>query len=178
MRVVENQWIKEGSIERRLYQETILGTATQHNTLVVLPTGLGKTAIAAMLAAHRLDQNPDSKIMFLAPTKPLVEQHCTTWKKTFNRSEDDFLVLTGASAPETRSDLYKNIKFVFATPQVIQNDIISNRFSFNDFSLLILSINNSLQIREISSLLLPGLAVKASICGSFAPSVYRSAINE
>jgi len=30
----------------RLYQQTILGTAANYHTLVVLPTGLGKTALA------------------------------------------------------------------------------------------------------------------------------------
>ena len=58
----------------RLYQETIFGTVSQYNTLVVLPTGLGKTAIALMLVAHRLSQYPQSKCLLLAPTKPLVDQ--------------------------------------------------------------------------------------------------------
>ena len=54
----------------RLYQETILATAASKNTLVVLPTGMGKTAIAFMLAAQRLQHYPLSKILILAPTKP------------------------------------------------------------------------------------------------------------
>ena len=56
----------------RLYQETIFATTVKKNTLVVLPTGLGKTAIALMLTTQRLKQYPQSKIIFLAPTKPLA----------------------------------------------------------------------------------------------------------
>ena len=65
----------------RLYQETILSTAANSNTLVVLPTGMGKTAISMMLAAQRFSQYPDSKTLILAPTRPLVEQHITTFKQ-------------------------------------------------------------------------------------------------
>ena len=43
----------------RLYQETILATAAQKNTLIVLPTGMGKTNIFLMLAAQRLKQYPN-----------------------------------------------------------------------------------------------------------------------
>ena len=59
-------------VRPRLYQEKILATAAKNNTLVVLPTGLGKTLIAVMLGLLR---DKRGKILFLAPTKPLVEQH-------------------------------------------------------------------------------------------------------
>ena len=38
----------------RLYQESIFNTCTKHNTMVVLPTGIGKTAIFLMMAAFRI----------------------------------------------------------------------------------------------------------------------------
>ncbi|MCK5026179.1 MAG: DEAD/DEAH box helicase, partial [Nanoarchaeota archaeon] len=59
----------------RLYQETILATAVMNNSLVVLPTGMGKSIIFVMLAVQRLNSYPKSKILILAPTKPLCEQH-------------------------------------------------------------------------------------------------------
>ena len=58
--------IKIKNFEPRLYQETIFETAVKKNTLVVLPTGMGKTAIALMLASHRLTQFPESKILILS----------------------------------------------------------------------------------------------------------------
>ena len=129
--------LKEGAIESRVYQETILANAVKKNTLVVLPTGLGKTFVAAMLAAKRLEEFPYSKILFLAPTKPLVEQHCSTWKGTFNLIEEEFNVFTGQVPPEKRGSLYKDSTFIFATPQVIQNDLISKELALDEVSLLI-----------------------------------------
>ena len=64
----------------RLYQETILATCTRNNTLVVLPTGMGKSILFVLLAAHRLKNYPSSKILILAPTLPLCEQHVNTLK--------------------------------------------------------------------------------------------------
>ena len=93
-------FIREGSIEPRLYQETILETAVNKNTLVVLPTGLGKTYIAALVAAKRLELNMvGGKILFLAPTKPLVEQHATTWKDIFSFPKGEFKAFPGLLNP-------------------------------------------------------------------------------
>ena len=72
----------------RLYQETILATAALKNTLVVLPTGMGKTGIALLLAVQRLTHFPQSKILILAPTKPLAEQHRRTFTEHLDLDED------------------------------------------------------------------------------------------
>jgi Fanconi anemia group M protein len=135
---VTHSLLKEGAIESRLYQETVLGTAAKKNTLVVLPTGLGKTFVAALLAAKRLDAYPDSRVLFVAPTKPLVEQHRNTWKDTFTLEGSDFQVFTGMVPAKKRAGLYKEKRFIFATPQVIQNDLLANRISLADFSLLVI----------------------------------------
>ena len=119
----------------RIYQEKIFATATKQNTLVILPTGLGKTIIALMLAVHRLKKIPGSKILFLAPTKPLCEQHKKTFEK--NIDEGNFTVLTGAKKPDERKKLWENSTFIFATPQTITNDLISGKINFNNVSLII-----------------------------------------
>ena len=130
--------IKKGSVEPRLYQETILGTAVNKNTLVVLPTGLGKTYIAALVAAKRLETNlAFGKILFLAPTKPLVEQHSSSWKKIFRFPAEEFKVFTGLVNPQKRIAEYEEARFIFATPQVIQNDLLGGKFSMEDVVLLI-----------------------------------------
>ena len=66
----------------RLYQQAILATAAKKNTLVILPTGLGKTFIAVALAGLRMKGS--SKILILAPTKPLVNQHLRTFSEFFD----------------------------------------------------------------------------------------------
>lgn len=135
--MVKHKYLKSGALDPRLYQETILGTAAGKNTLVVLPTGLGKTHIAALLAAKRLEDRPGSRVLFLAPTKPLVEQHCSTLRDAIDLLDEEFVVFTGAVPPEKRSEIYKASRIMFATPQVIQNDIISNRLALDDISLLV-----------------------------------------
>lgn len=118
----------------RLYQETIFGTCSEKNTLVVLPTGMGKTAIAMMLAAHRLKLFPKSKIVFLAPTKPLVEQHLSSFEKYFNIP---MAVFTGNVSPEKRSELWKSAQIFFSTPQGFVNDVVSNKIDLKDVSLMV-----------------------------------------
>ncbi|MBW2985497.1 DEAD/DEAH box helicase [Candidatus Woesearchaeota archaeon] len=120
----------------RLYQETILATASLKNTLVVLPTGLGKTNIFIMLAAQRLKQYPKSKILLVGPTKPLIDQYSLAFGKFFDLDEKDMAIFTGAIAPEERKKVWEKSKIIFSTPQSIENDIISKRISLENVSLL------------------------------------------
>lgn len=119
----------------RLYQEAILNTAARENTLVVLPTGLGKTAIALMLAVNRLSLYSKSKVVFLAPTRPLVQQHF----QTFQEYLDDYKLelFTGNVSPEKRAKLWDEAQIIFSTPQSIENDLISSRLDMKNVSLII-----------------------------------------
>lgn len=117
----KNPLIKPDFIPR-VYQEKIASEAVKKNTLVVLPTGVGKTAIAAIVAAERLVERPSSKVLFLAPTKPLAVQH----QKTFGLLLDigETAVLTGEIPTENRRSLWEENRIIFATPQAIENDIL------------------------------------------------------
>jgi Fanconi anemia group M protein len=125
------------NFEPRLYQQTILGTAVNYNTLVVLPTGLGKTAIALMLAVQRLNAIPNSKVVILAPTRPLVEQHIQTFKKYLNLDEEYFAIFTGSVTPKKRVLMWEKARVVFSTPQGFENDIISSRIDISNVSLMV-----------------------------------------
>ena len=122
----------------RLYQETIFGKAIKHNTLVVLPTGLGKTAIAAMLIKNRLTNYPDSKIIFLAPTKPLAQQHETTLKDLIPTYAKKTILFIGTVSPEKRKKLFKENQIIISTPQGMENDIISRKISLKNVSTVII----------------------------------------
>ena len=124
-------------LKPRLYQETILATCAVKNTLVVLPTGMGKSIVFVMLAAQRLSNYPNSKIMTLAPTKPLCEQHVKTFKQFLDVPEDQIVLFTGEVKPEERARLFKKTQIIVSTPQGLENDVISNRISFQDVSLLV-----------------------------------------
>src|SRR5574341_1300344 len=121
----------------RLYQETILATAAMKNTLVVLPTGMGKTGVAVLLAAQRLKNYPQSKILILAPTKPLAEQHLTTFRQVFDLPEEKFVLFTGDVSPEKRAEMWKEAQIIFSTPQGLENDIIGKNIDISKVSLLV-----------------------------------------
>ena len=121
----------------RLYQQTILGTAARANTLVVLPTGMGKTALAFLLAAQRLHHYPKSKILMLAPTKPLCEQHVESFKNHLNIEEEKVVLFTGSVKPEKREILWKDAQVIVSTPQGLENDVINKRVKLEEVSCLI-----------------------------------------
>ncbi|MGA8542181.1 MAG: helicase-related protein [Thermoplasmata archaeon] len=135
METVEHPRVRPGVLEDRVYQERIAATAVAHNTLVVLPTGLGKTAIALRVIAEFLLREPTKSILFLAPTRPLVVQHAKSVSTSLFAPEP--LTLTGAIAPERRGDLLRPPQVVVATPQVIANDLAEGAFPLETFSLLV-----------------------------------------
>ncbi len=121
----------------RLYQETILSTAASKNTLVVLPTGMGKTAIAFMLASQRLQHFPLSKIVVLAPTKPLAEQHLQSFREHLSLPEEMFVLFTGEIPPAKRQELWKNARIIFSTPQGLENDVLGSKILLDNVSLMV-----------------------------------------
>ncbi|MGC9780617.1 MAG: DEAD/DEAH box helicase [Candidatus Heimdallarchaeota archaeon] len=133
---IQHRYIKPNAIEARLYQQTIFAKTLSGNTLVVLPTGLGKTIILALLTAKRMEQYPDSFILIMAPTKPLVEQHLKTFQKVFNIIEDEIVMLSGSILPEKRIKIWKQGQIIIATPQVVENDILSGKLDLRKCSLL------------------------------------------
>ncbi len=132
---IKHPLIREETIEARLYQETIVAGAVRSNTLVVAPTALGKTIIGVMVAAYRLQSSPESKILMLATTRPLVNQHAESFKNTLK--VDKVEVFTGTKKPSDRIELWNNAEIIIATPQVIHNDLLSDRYSLEDVSLVI-----------------------------------------
>jgi Fanconi anemia group M protein len=120
----------------RLYQETIFASASRQNTLVVLPTGLGKTNIFLMLAAHRLNQYPNSKILLIGPTRPLIDQYYRVFEQHFEIDKEQMAIFTGNISPEKRAIMWKNAKIIFSTPQGLENDVISNKIRLEEVSLL------------------------------------------
>ncbi len=121
------------NIVPRLYQIAIANSVlNKGNTLVVLPTGLGKTLIALIVAEKRKELG---KILILAPTRPLVLQH-----KDFFEKYGEFryvVALTGNIAKEKRKMLFKMADVIISTPQTIENDLLEGRISLEDVSLLV-----------------------------------------
>ncbi|MDM7917814.1 MAG: DEAD/DEAH box helicase [Methanosarcina sp.] len=125
--------IKPDTVEQRLYQLNLAGKALEGSSLVVLPTGLGKTIIALFVIASRL-QRFGGKALILSPTKPLVDQHAAFFKKVMTLPEEEILAFTGSIAPAERERLWAQGKLIVSTPQVIENDLLTKRISLEDVS--------------------------------------------
>jgi Fanconi anemia group M protein len=118
----EHPKIPNERILRREYQIRISTKALGKPTLVVLPTGLGKTVIALIVIAERLKQRT-GPILMMAPTKPLVEQHRSFLES--NLKDESVEMLTGEVPPAKRKEVYGRSNILVSTPQVIKNDLIS-----------------------------------------------------
>jgi len=127
---IELENIKPNTIEKREYQWNIFNSIKNKNSLVVLPTGLGKTIIAVLLIAFKVKYG---KVMFLAPTKPLCEQHYETLKKL--TTIENIFIITGERKKDERKKIYDKAKVIVATPQTIKNDM--DEINWWDFSLVI-----------------------------------------
>jgi Fanconi anemia group M protein len=112
----------------------IAASCLERSTLVVLPTGMGKTVVAALVIAERLKQK-GGRILFLAPTKPLVEQHATYLRNVLLAG--DVAVFTGEKPPEDRELEWRTCKVVCSTPQVIENDLRHERIALDEVSLVV-----------------------------------------
>ncbi|MEM0147394.1 MAG: helicase-related protein [Candidatus Micrarchaeaceae archaeon] len=123
-------------VEPRAYQLNIAKSIyAGYNTLIVLPTGLGKTLIAVLAIAKVLYEN--RRAMLLAPTKPLAEQHYAYVSKMLNINSRDILLLTGTTKANEREKKEFDARVIVATPQTIANDLKLGRFMMDNFAIAI-----------------------------------------
>jgi Fanconi anemia group M protein len=134
--IIKHKFIKENKVEQRQYQINIANSVNKKNSLIVLPTGMGKTIIALLLIAEELKKK-DNKILFLAPTKPLVMQHTQFLKNLLKINEEDIIMFTGEIPPEKRKNLWNISRIIISTPQVIENDLLSKRINLKNVSFMI-----------------------------------------
>lgn len=130
---LEHPHLLPQTVEKRLFQMDLAATALKASCMIVVPTGLGKTVIALMVLLARMDRG---RVLFLAPTKPLVEQHATFLERVL-KDPNQVTMLTGESPPEKRIESWSQSRIVVSTPQVIENDLLSRRIDLADVSLVI-----------------------------------------
>lgn len=107
----------------REYQYSIVARALYHNTLVALPTGLGKTFIAATVMLNWFRWTTDTQIVFVAPTKPLVSQQVKACFEIAGIPHSATTMLTGGTPPGIRAEEWRSKRVFFMTPQTIVNDL-------------------------------------------------------
>jgi ERCC4-related helicase len=136
---IEHPLIWNRTIEFRQYQKNIAESATNRNTLVILPTALGKTIISVLMCADVLYKYRDKRVLVMAPTRPLVGQHLKLFSSVLKILEEQIASVTGKTPPEYRGVVWskKEVRLVFATPEIVKNDLSERRLQFRDFSLLV-----------------------------------------
>ena len=124
-------------VKPRKYQESIFNTGIKKNCLVVLPTGLGKTLIALMLSVERMKAFPGQKVVFLAPTKPLAEQHLEYFKKNLTELFGSLELFTGSVSASKRKKIWQTADIIFSTPQCVANDLKNGLYDLSEVCLLV-----------------------------------------
>ena len=133
MNFIEHKLIKPNSIEIREYQTNLANDVKNQNCLIVLPTGLGKTTIALQVIVDYM-QNGTGGVLFLAPTRVLVNQHYEFLKE--NLLIADIGIVTGEDLLSKRKKKWMN-SVVCATPEITKNDFARNIVSPNQFALVV-----------------------------------------
>ena len=113
--------INLGSI--REYQYAIVAKGLYHNMLVALPTGLGKTFIAATIMLNWFRWTRKSQIVFVAPTRPLVSQQVKACFEIAGIPRSTTVMLTGNTSPGLRAEEWAEKRVFFMTPQTLTNDL-------------------------------------------------------
>ena len=132
---INHPLLKKDAIESRLYQQILAGDVLKKgNTMVVAPTALGKTIVAILVAADRLHKVKNSKVLVLAPSKPLAIQHEESFK--------EFITLpctsiTGAVKTDERIKRWEESRIISATPQTVESDLLNGRYDLSNVSLIV-----------------------------------------
>lgn len=158
------------------YQADCLAKAVANNTIVCLPTGYGKTLVAAKLIEHYLRRESAKNVAFLVPTRPLVDQQADYCQKHCSLDNDRVPLVEKLVGEEQATwdqlvwnRCLKENHILLGTPAVFERLLITDRFaSLDQFSLLVFdechnAVGNSPMAKVLRD--------------AFAPCVVKSASN-
>lgn len=132
---IEHPLIKPKTAEARIYQQVLAADVLKNgNTMIVAPTALGKTLVAVLVAADRLKKIQGSKVLILAPSKPLAIQHEENFRHFLNVNCTS---ITGAIKVDDRKKRWDESQIICATPQTVESDLLNGRYDLSDVSLLV-----------------------------------------
>nr|AAC62691.1 ATP-dependent RNA helicase [Cenarchaeum symbiosum] len=129
---ITGKYVEPGAVERRDYQVGLAEQAIRENCIVVLPTGLGKTAVALQVISHYLDEGRGA--LFLAPTRVLVNQHRQFLGRALTIS--DITLVTGEDTVPRRKKAWGG-SVICATPEITRNDIARGMVPLEQFGLVV-----------------------------------------
>ncbi len=131
---VVHPYVRRGAIRALPFQIDLARIGLSDDLLVVLPTGLGKTVIAALVAAELL-RRTDGKLVVLAPTRPLVQQHADSFARWLIPLRS--ARFTGTVKRPVRDGHWDGADLVFATPELLWNDLEAGRYGLHEVALLV-----------------------------------------
>ncbi|KAM3918512.1 Fanconi anemia group M protein [Leptodactylus fuscus] len=131
-------WIYPTNYPMRAYQFNMAHAALLHNTLVCLPTGLGKTFIAAVVMYNFYRWYPSGKIVFMAPTKPLVAQQIEACFRVMGIPQSHMAEMTGTTQAHNRKEIWQRHRVFFLTPQIMVNDLTRGACPASDIKCLVI----------------------------------------
>ncbi|BFZ53397.1 3'-5' DNA helicase [Savitreella phatthalungensis] len=130
-------WVYPTNFSQRDYQFNMIQSALYTNLLIALPTGLGKTFIAAVVMYNWYRWAPRSKLFFLAPTKPLVGQQIDACYSICGIPARDMAEMTGSIDVAKREAAYRQRRVFFMTPQTFENDLRKGIIEPRDISCVV-----------------------------------------
>nr|XP_018668653.1 probable ATP-dependent RNA helicase DHX58 isoform X2 [Ciona intestinalis] len=108
------------------------------NSLIVAPTGSGKTFVALKVCKDHIEKRPDSRVVFMVPRVPLIKQQYELFKCFLGDGQG---ILRAISTDETLSApadrLILDHKISFLTPQILVNLLRQDPSFINKLGLLI-----------------------------------------
>ena len=132
-------WAATASDDDRSYQQRLVATAERKNSIFVLRTGAGKTRIALRMAEIALRRFPAKKIVFTAPTTPLVEQQMKVFAAELHQESSSTAIRIGGHfGGKNPGELDANV--IFFTPAKLADYLtktIAGGLKMEDISLLI-----------------------------------------
>ncbi|MCI4343308.1 MAG: DEAD/DEAH box helicase [Thermoplasmata archaeon] len=132
--LVQHPYLRPGIIRALPFQIDLARVGLEDDLLVVLPTGLGKTVIAALIAAEVL-RRQDAKVLVLAPTRPLVQQHSDSFRQWLIPLRT--ARFTGSVRRPVREGSWADADLVFATPEIVLNDLVASRYDLKEVALVV-----------------------------------------
>lgn len=110
------------NFEVREYQFDIVQKALFQNVLCAIPTGMGKTFIASTVMLNFFRWSESGKIIFTAPTRPLVAQQIKACLGITGIPQDQTAILLDKTR-KNREQIWNEKRVFFTTPQVVENDL-------------------------------------------------------
>ena len=125
------------TVQARAYQLQAVDDAMSGSMLLILPTAAGKTAVAWLSIVERIERMGGWALV-IAPTVALSNQHLENAIPVLsNVDELNPISLSGQQTASKRPELWSGSRLVFATPQVVRNDVRNGVLSLSDCSILV-----------------------------------------